>query len=212
MTASSSTKVYLVRHGGTTSSAANLFAGSSNPPLSVEGRLQVSKLGLRLSRVDLAAAYCSDKGRAIETATIICTHHPKMHLVQETALREIDHGHWEGKEHTFVETQFADEYARWSADPYHFAPAGGETGESVIARALPIIQKIAHDHAGQSVLVVSHTGTNRLLLCAMLGIDPARYRDRFAQDLACLNILDFKEQDAKLILMNDTSHYTGSVT
>jgi probable phosphoglycerate mutase len=58
------------------------------------------------------------------------------------------------------------------------------------------------------VLVVSHTATNRLLICGLGGIDPRRYRDRLGQDLACLNIIDFKDPATpRIVLMNDTSHY-----
>src|SRR5947207_2462640 len=94
-------RVYLIRHGGTTSTAANLFAGASNPALSDDGRAQVATLGQRLSEVNLAAAYCSDMDRAVETARIVCAGR-KIAPVALAALREIDHGHWEGKEHKFV--------------------------------------------------------------------------------------------------------------
>jgi probable phosphoglycerate mutase len=58
------------------------------------------------------------------------------------------------------------------------------------------------------VLVVSHTATNRLLLCGLAGIDPRRYRDRLGQDLACLNIIDFKDPATpRVVRINDISHY-----
>jgi len=38
----------------------------------------------------------------------------------------------------------------------------------------------------------------------------ARMADRLAQDLACLNVLEFRgPSDARLLLMNDTSHLAG---
>jgi len=62
-----------------------------------------------------------------------------------------------------VETQFADEYSAWEEDPYTFAPAGGESGISVLARALPVIREIVLQHNGENVAVVSHKATIRLL-------------------------------------------------
>ncbi|MBC8107592.1 MAG: histidine phosphatase family protein [Anaerolineae bacterium] len=204
---SESTRIYLARHGGTTASAQDLYAGAIDPPLSEEGVAQVRALARRLQSVEFAAAYCSEKIRAVRTASEICEFHQIKPAIL-TDLREINHGHWEGQPRKLVQEKFADEYARVSADPMSIAPQGGETGSSVLARAMPAIAKIAADHAGQSVLVVSHTGTNRLLLCALLGIDPRRYRDRTAQDLACLNILDYRGPgEVLLVLMNDTSHY-----
>ncbi|CAN5600378.1 histidine phosphatase family protein [soil metagenome] len=204
---SDATRIYLARHGGTTASAADLYAGAIDPELSHEGIAQVRALARRLERVPLAAAYCSDKIRAHRTAREICESHDiKPTLTPD--LREIDHGHWEGQPRKLIQEKFADEYARWTADPLTFAPRGGETGQSVLDRAMPAITNIAIAHPGKSVLVVSHTGTNRLLLCALLGIDPRRYRDRTTQDLACLNILEFRgPTEVKLFVMNDTSHY-----
>jgi len=201
------TRIYLCRHGGTTSSDQDLYAGAIDPELSDDGVRQVRALAARLTHVKFAAAYCSEKVRAARTAREICQSHG-IEPVITTALREINHGHWEGKPRKLVREQFRPEYKRVSADPISLAPQGGETGASVLARAMPALATIAADHVGQSVLVVSHTGTNRLLLCALMGIDPRHYRDRIVQDLACLNILSYRAPgEAQVILLNDTSHY-----
>ena len=78
----------------------------------------------------------------------------------------------------------------------------------VLARALPVIREIVVAHAGQSVLVVSHKATLRLLLSSLLGFDARGYRDRLDQSPACLNVVDFKDPvRARLMLFNDVSHY-----
>jgi probable phosphoglycerate mutase len=103
---------------------------------------------------------------------------------------------------------FPEEYTAWERDPVHLAPQGGETGQQVLARALPVMNDIILRHAGQSVLVVAHKATNRLLIATWLGIDLRSYRDRIEQLPACLNLLDFKSpHQARLVLLNDVSHY-----
>ena len=78
----------------------------------------------------------------------------------------------------------------------------------MLARALPALQAIAANHPTQTIAVVSHKTTIRLVLCGLLGIDPRGYRARLDQSPACLNILDWDEtQGARLILFNDVSHY-----
>jgi probable phosphoglycerate mutase len=203
------TRIFLARHGGTTSSDAGLFAGSSDVELSDVGRAQARQLAERLARETIDAAYCSDMKRTVATAAAVCAPHP-LSPAPTAALRELDHGHWEGLSRAEVETRFAGEYRAWSDDPFNYAPPGGQSGAAVLARALPALTGIVADHPGKTVLVVSHTATNRLLLCALLGIDPRRYRDRLAQDLACLNVLEFRgPANARLLLMNDTSHLAG---
>ena len=84
------------------------------------------------------------------------------------------------------------------------------SGLQVLARALPAFRRIVIDHPGQTVFIVSHKATNRLLLCSLLGIDARFYRDRLTQELACLNVLVFKApSDARVALMNDISHYAN---
>jgi probable phosphoglycerate mutase len=107
-----------------------------------------------------------------------------------------------------VEERFPGEYETWEADPFTFAPEGGESGVAVLARALPVIRRIVVVHAGQSVLVVSHKATLRILISSLLGFDARGYRDRLDQSPACLNIVEFRDPArARLMLFNDISHY-----
>ena len=202
------TRVLLVRHGATVLSREDSFSGSTDVELSDTGRAQAELLGQRLKDDDIAAVYCSHKKRAIDTATLIAAPH-KISPVQREALCEIDHGHWEGKRRQDVEVEFAAEYAAWEADPFVFAPQGGESGLSVLARALPALRQIVIDNTGKTILVVSHKATIRLLISSLLGFEMRGYRDRLDQNPACLNILDFKDAShARLTLFNDISHYS----
>ena len=197
----------LVRHGATTLSAEDRFAGSTDVALSDEGRQQALRLGGRLADDEISAVYCSPMRRTIETAALIAGPH-NVSPVTRPGLRGIDHGHWEGLTRQDVEGRFGDEYARWEQDPFTVAPERGECGVDVMARALPVIRDIVEAHLGQNVLVVSHKATIRLIISSLLGFDARGYRDRLDQAPACLNVLDFKDPvRARLMLFNDISHY-----
>jgi len=201
------TRVYLVRHGATDLTAEDRFAGSSEVPLSEEGCRQVSALAERLRCDVLDGIYASPMGRTMETARIIATPHG-CDVRPEHDLREIDYGHWEGRTRDEIEQDFASEYDAWQEDPLTVAPVGGESGVQVLARALPVMRRIVQLHRHRSVLVVSHKGTNRLLISSLLGFDARGYRDRLDQSPAALTILEFaSDVRARLRLFNDTSHY-----
>jgi probable phosphoglycerate mutase len=201
------TRLYLVRHGATQLTAEDRFSGAIGVDLSVEGRAQAERLAERLATEPISAVYASPLSRTVETATILATPH-RLPVIQRDGLREISHGHWEGMSRQVVETQFAEEYAAWDADPFTYAPEGGESGVQVLARALPVIREIVVTHVGQNVLVISHKATLRLLLSSLLGFDERSYRDRLDQSPACLNVVDFKDPvRARLMLFNDVSHY-----
>jgi broad specificity phosphatase PhoE len=203
------TRLYLVRHGATALTTEDKFSGDIGVELSDDGRWQAAKLGERLAPEGMAAIYSSPLSRAVDTAHLIGDRVGLVPVLRD-GLREISHGRWEGLSRRDVEAQFGDEYASWEADPFTFAPKGGESGLTVLARALPVIREVVTQHAGQRVVVVSHKATLRLVLSSLLGFDARGYRDRLDQAPACLNIVDFKDPvRARLMLFNDTSHYAG---
>lgn len=203
------TRIYLVRHGATVLTAEDRFAGSTEVSLSDEGRAQVAALAERLRCDTLDALYASPMDRTMETARIIGASHG-LEPRPEPDLREIAYGRWEGLTRDEVERTFGDEYDAWQEDPLTIAPEGGESGIQVLARALPVMRRIVQQHRHRSVLVVSHKGTNRLLVSSLLGFDARGYRDRLDQSPASLTILDFAtEVRARLRLFNDVSHYEG---
>jgi probable phosphoglycerate mutase len=202
------TRLYLVRHGATVLSAEDGFAGDTDVPLSDDGREQLRRLAQRLSGEKVSAVYASPLGRTMETGRILAAPHG-LAVTPTEGIREISHGHWEGKKRSEVEKEYPVEYARWQADPYNFAPPGGETGLSVTARAIPALIAIVSAHEGQQVIVASHKATIRLMIGALIGLDLRRYRDFLDQSPASLNILDFRgPAQARLSLFNDTSHYS----
>jgi len=204
-----STRVFLIRHGATVLTAEDRFAGATDVELSEEGREQARRLAERLIGNKVAAVYASPLGRTMETARIIADSHG-LEVIRREGLREISHGRWEQMTRREVEEKFPEEIAAWEEDPYTFAPAGGESGLQVTARALPLLIEIVRHHPDERVVVVSHKATIRLLLSSLLGFDPRRYRDNLDQNPAALNIVDFCDPvHARLTLFNDTSHYTA---
>jgi broad specificity phosphatase PhoE len=202
------TRVFLIRHGATTLTAEDRFAGETDVPLSEIGRDQLERLSARLAHEKIAAIYSSPRSRTMDSARILARPH-RLEVKSRDEFREISHGRWEGLTRAEVERRFAEEYARWEDDPFTFAPSGGETGLAVTARALPILIELVTAHPDEQIVIVSHKATIRLLLSTLLGFEARLYRDRLDQQPAALNIVDFRDPaHARLSLFNDTSHCT----
>ena len=201
------TRIFLVRHGATVLSVEDRFAGATNVELSDLGREQAKALSHRLQDQPITAFYASPLDRTMETAGILAGLHGK-EVRPEPGFLEINHGVWEGLTREDAETKFGGMYERWEEDPFNFAPEGGETGLAVTARAMPALLGIMARHPGQIVCVISHKATIRLMLSAVLGFDPRRYRDHLDLNPASLTVLDSLDSlTARLSLFNDVAHY-----
>src|SRR5207247_11118556 len=119
-----------------------------------KSREQTRRLAERLSDEKIVAVYASPLGRTVETAQILAAPH-KLEVQTRDGLREIAHGRWEQMTRREVEKEFPEEAAEWEKDPYTFAPAGGESGLAVTARALPVLVELVRSHPGENILVVS---------------------------------------------------------
>jgi broad specificity phosphatase PhoE len=199
------TRILLVRHGATILTAEDRFAGSTDVPLSEEGRQQVRQLAARLAPEPLTAIYASPMARTLDTAGVIAVPH-RLPVRLSPGLREIDHGHWEGLTRHEAVRRYPAEYAAWEARPIEAAPVGGESGRAVLTRARAALDAIVSAHPGEHVLVVSHKATIRLLVADLFGLDLNSYRTRLDQQPAALNILDVEAGYARLVHYNDVSH------
>src|SRR4029450_1384744 len=102
------------------------------------GPPQAERRAVRGRDHGISAIYSSPLSRAVETARIVATGCGLEPRVSD-GVREGHHGHWEGLTRQEVEARFAAQYAAWEEDPFTFAPEGGESGVSVLARALPAL-------------------------------------------------------------------------
>jgi broad specificity phosphatase PhoE len=167
------TTLLLARHGETDWNRARRWQGHADRPLTARGRTQAADLAGRLAHVALDAVYSSDLRRARETAEIVAAAQ-RVKLVQFPELREVDVGSWQGLTRDEAEAQFPEGFRRWLA-----GGTGWDNGESygqMSTRVVAAVSRIAGDHEGATILIVSHGGPIRAIHGAALGIDVEAYR------------------------------------
>ncbi len=121
------------------------FAGSTDVPLSDEGRAQVEALAKPLSRDTLDAVYARPMSRTIETARIIATPHGFVQKL-DLALREIDNGSRTHRSRDELESEYAEQHDAWQEGPRTIAPEGGESVIQVLVGSLPVLRRIVWGH------------------------------------------------------------------
>lgn len=187
--------IYLIRHGRQSSSDCNV-----NVDLAPEGERQAALLGQRMKLYPVDIVYCSDLIRAEQTAKIAFSGQEKLldNLQIRPGLAEVDFGELTGQPDAVVKRFYADYYQEQldrfaegrvqksnALDEVNefigdfFVPTEeiwypqGETGESVLARVMPIIREWIESEY-QNIAVVTHGGVIRILLTALFGGDFAK--------------------------------------
>ncbi len=153
-------------------------------PLSPLGRMQCVLLKEAFRDSALTAVYHSGMRRTRETAQALSSC-----LYEETALREIGVGVWEGKTFQEIQAQYPALYAARGRDPYRCRIPGGEAPEHCLKRIRAVFEKIAAAvPEGGAAAVVAHGSVNRLLLCALRSRPMETYW-ALPQPYGCVNVV-----------------------
>ena len=198
------TKLLLVRHGITEANSARRFAGYSDVELAADGYWQGEQLFNRLVDQSVDAVYSSDLQRARVTAEVVSAGR-ELDIIVCPELREMNYGDAEGL--TFGEIQQSYPELGEMVEKFDLALEfpGGESFRGFIDRSVSFLDRIAHHTEEETVLVVSHSGTLRVLVCHLLGIDQNHWRQiRLAN--ASLSIIDTYQRGAIIGLLNGTAH------
>jgi broad specificity phosphatase PhoE len=157
-------------------------------PLSPLGEAQIAALATRLRDVRLDAIYCSDLLRARRSAQLLALPH-RLTPTADPALREFAMGEWDGLTAEEIRVLDATAFKTWMADVGRFQFPGGESLQDLEARVIPAFDAIVERHAGETVALVAHGGSNRAILCRALGLGPERLL-ALGQDYAALSVLE----------------------
>jgi probable phosphoglycerate mutase len=199
-------RLYLLRHGQTAMSRADVLCGRRlDPELTSDGLAMAEAFAAAYRDAQWTAIYSSPLVRAITTAAPLAK---AVGLTVEIrdGLAEIDYGDWDGLTADVVAKKWHDEYERWAADPAWNPPNGGETAIALAQRMAHVIEEITDGHMDGNVLVVSHKASIRVLLCALLGVDVGRFRYRFGCPVGSVSIVEFGAHGPLAMAVAERSH------
>jgi broad specificity phosphatase PhoE/ribonuclease HI len=153
------TTVVLVRHGVTPHTVEKRFSGglaSANPGLSDEGRDQVRAVADWLAPLadKVEAVVSSPVRRTLESAEILGAVLGRQ-VVVEPGFAEMEFGAWDGMTFAEVGERYPEDLKAWLGS-LDVAPGGGESFRVVQKRVLAGLERVLAEHAGRTVVVVSH--------------------------------------------------------
>jgi broad specificity phosphatase PhoE len=165
------TTLLLARHGETDWNRDGRWQGHSDTPLNDLGRRQAQALAGGLDEpVDVV--YSSDLARARETAQIVAAR-LGLEMRLDPRLRERGFGAWEGLTSAEIENRFAESLRRWRAGE----GAGADDAEpfdDFADRIQAFLEEAVRMHPSETVLVIAHGGSIRVIHALATGLDYVR--------------------------------------
>ncbi len=197
-------RLLLVRHGLTEFNTARRFMGFSDIELSPAGRRQATRLRDALAAEAFDAVYSSDLKRSLETAEIV-TGERDLEIITCPELRECNYGSCEGLTFGEIGERYPDVAAMCANFTPELAFPEGEKFQGFQARACDFLERLDKHQPTETVLVVSHDGPLKVLLCRLMGIDSSNWM-KFGIDNASLSIVHLSPRRMLISRLNDTSH------
>lgn len=150
----------LVRHGETSWNNERRLQGQTipGPSLNPRGVLQARALAQRLAEESFSQIYSSDLIRCVQTATIIIARQNDASLVTNAALRERCLGIIQGMTVDEARQQYPQVVEGLAHVNEAALEAGIESRDAMTARVADALEKIAAQHAGERVLIITHGG------------------------------------------------------
>jgi broad specificity phosphatase PhoE len=212
-------RLWLVRHGLTDWNVQQRFCGHSDIPLSGQGQEQALWIAKQLLKENISVIHTSDLLRACESAEIIVSlRASKVQIKGSSAWREMDFGIWEGLTYAQIEKQYKD-HLGFFTDPEHHSPPEGESlthlHQRVTGAFLALVRSDEMLTPGD-VVIVSHGGPLRIIVCSVFGI-PLHRQWQIKLDPGSLSALDIvpaygsSEPSAILSLLNVQIPYSRTI-
>ncbi|MFE2494372.1 histidine phosphatase family protein [Streptomyces scopuliridis] len=173
-----STTLFLARHGETVWHDENRYTGISDIDLTPRGLVQAEALGVWAAGAGLDAIVTSPLSRARRTAEP-AARVTGLEPVVEPDLLEVDFGIAEGRTIAELEATHPREVTAFRRDPVAHPLPDGEDPTAAAARGAEALLRLADTHRGKRVLTVAHNTLFRLVLCGLLGIPLSEYRRVF---------------------------------
>ena len=161
-------RALIVRHYKTRFNETGRIMGWEDSPRGREWRADVDFVDTRLRELDIVfdRGYSSDLERSRETATIYARNLDIPRLYATPQLNEINYGKLQKTKKRCVRRFFPQH----KQNPDLVYP-GGESFRQMQQRSVAFLASLASEQSGQTILVVTHAGVIRGIVCHFLGLE-----------------------------------------
>ncbi|NLW22473.1 MAG: histidine phosphatase family protein [Tissierellia bacterium] len=197
-------RIFFVRHGESQWNVVNRMQGQNDIPLTEKGIKQANSIANRLVNENIDKIYSSDLKRAYETALIIGDR-LNLDVTKMKEFREMNFGVWEGKTHDEIMAEYQEQFLYWKKEPENTRIDGAETLQELQERSMAALNEIISSNKEDSILVVSHGVTIKVMILGLLGMSLSNYKNLVIENVS-LSIVELRDYNRVLKILNDTCH------
>ncbi len=197
--------IYIVRHPEVENYRKNVFNGTIDVDLSLNGYRQANELFGFFKNKGVKRVYTSPLKRCkivAEKFKGVCD------VKVDSRLRERGFGIFESLSWEEIEKIYPEEAKAFLKDPFYYRPRGGESFYDVELRVRDFIDSKLKKF-NEDVLIVAHGGVNRVFIAHFLGME-RNFVLRISQDYACINHFQTDGDFVLVKLLNGKVCLSGS--
>lgn len=197
-------EIYIVRHGETEWNKYKLLQGSTDIPLSDNGRLLARLSGEALANTPFDRIYSSPLSRAYETACLF-RGKQKVEIITDDRLRELCFGDFEGQNMSQLLANQDYTFRYFFKQPHLYeAPANGESLEHLCQRAASFMEEIILplESSCNRVMIVAHGAMNKALMTYVKKHDLSQFWTGGLQKNC--NVIILKLENRKFEIIDET--------
>ena len=205
-----------MRHGESSYNVERRVQGHCDEStLTAAGETGARQVGAALSDLPFDAVYSSPLKRAKRTAELLLESlklPPARPLQLSDNLKEVNLVAWEGKLFSDIEQQEPEGFHLWKTAPHQLCiEVNGKDFYPISAlyeQAQRFWKETLPHHAGQTILLVAHSGIIRALISTAIGLGDDRYQTLYQSNCG-INVLNFVGElgdPVQIESLNQTAH------
>lgn len=198
-------RLVMVRHGHVEGISPERFRGRQDVALSERGMREALAVADNVaSRWKPAVVYTSPLQRCVRTGVAIAgACKARLDVLQD--LNDLDYGDWQWRTHQEVEGRWPELFELWHSAPHRMRFPRGESLQHVGARVADALRFLLERHSGETVVLVGHDSSNRVMLLELLELPLSAYW-RIDQDPCGVSEILVNTKHAKVLFLNETQH------
>ncbi len=159
-------QIFLMRHGDT--GQIGRYIGSMDIGITDKGSRQLAEIAPFIGIMDFDLVLVSPLRRCLQSLEIL-----GLEGENESLLREVDFGYWEGKTFAEIAKEYPESIEQWVNDR-DFSFPGGESLPAFRNRIKKMAARLYNENAA-AIFLMAHGGVLRALICELLRLPAENY-------------------------------------